>query len=164
MSLHLDHLISKAEHLARSGDNDEAMSLATDLTEQHPSEIKVWMLRAHLWTLKRDYTQAIADLTRAININGMEPSLFYDRGRHALALGDVLSAISDFSEGLRLCDGYNDDYYRGPLHFFRAEALLRLGRKHEALADLHHVREDFTTWTDKLRTKAELLAECSELP
>ena len=38
-----------------------------------------------------------------------------------------------------------------------------LGKKGDALKDLEHVRADFSAWTYKLRTKAELLAECNEL-
>jgi len=71
--------------------------------------------------------------------------------------------VDDFTMGLVLCDHYNNDYYREPLHFLRADGLLKLGKKRVALRDLEHVRADFSSWTYKLRTKAELLAECDEL-
>jgi hypothetical protein len=66
---------------------------------------------------------------------------------------------------LEVCERYKNDAYREELHFWRAEALLRLGKKQEALTDLAHVYDnDFASWTYKLRTKADLLADCSKLP
>jgi tetratricopeptide (TPR) repeat protein len=164
MSTNLDEQIAKAKNLAQSGDEEGGMSMATALVEQHPVEMKVWSLRAYLHAGNSNYEQAIADLTRAIAINSMEPVLFWDRGRYKSLLRLDESAVSDFSRGLELCDSHKDDYYREALHFSRAEALIHLGRKREALADLNHVREDLKTWTYKLRTKAELLTDCDNLP
>jgi len=42
----------------------------------------------------------------------------------------------------------------------RADVLVTLGRKAEALADLEHVGDDHVEWTTKLRTKAAILADC----
>jgi tetratricopeptide (TPR) repeat protein len=162
MSPDLDSLIAKADALAKEGRYEDAMSLATDMLESHPNEMKLLSLRAYLHACKHDLEQAIIDLTQAIRINPMEPVLFYDRGRYESKLGHFQSAVDDFGRGLELCDHYRNDYYRESLYFFRAEALVELGRKHEALQDLSHVRDDLRTWTYKLRTKSELLAQCAE--
>jgi tetratricopeptide (TPR) repeat protein len=164
MGSHLNDLISKAEELAKHGESEGAMSVANELVEQHPNEINVWFLRAYLHELRNHYAEAIADLTHAIDINADEPHFFYSRGRYNFALGDAQSAIHDFNKGLALCDKHDSDYYREELHFWRAEALLRLGKKQEALSDLGSVRNDFSSWTYKLRTKEELLADCRRLP
>jgi tetratricopeptide (TPR) repeat protein len=131
---------------------------------RYPNEMEAWSLRAYLHARNHNYQEVVADVTRAIDVNALEPSLFFYRGRYDLVLGKEESAVTDFSRGLELCDRYNDDYYRESLHFFRAEAFVRLGRKREALADLAHVRNDYKMWIDKLRTKADLLAECCQLP
>jgi tetratricopeptide (TPR) repeat protein len=164
MTTNLDQQISTAKNLDGSGDSDGAMLLATKLVEQHPNEMEVWSLRAYLHASKHNYERAVADLTRAIAINSMEPVLFWNRGRYESKEGNYQSAVSDFSRGLELCDHYKDDYYREALHFFRAEVLINIGKKREALADLDHVRDGLKTWTYKLRTKAELLEECDKLP
>jgi tetratricopeptide (TPR) repeat protein len=164
MNSPLDVLIARAKQLAKAGDDEGAMSLACELTKQHPREMAVWSLRAYLHGLNRDHLQAIEDLTRAIEINQKEPKLFYDRGIEELALRDNQAAVDDFTAGLELCDHYGDDSYREELHFLRAEAFLGLGRKQLALADLQHAREDLKTWTFKSRTKSELLEECRKLP
>jgi tetratricopeptide (TPR) repeat protein len=159
----LDNLIAKAKKLARNRDEEAAMTLANELVAHYPNEMKVWLLRGYLHELGNDYTGAVADLTRAIEINAMEPHLFFTRGANRFALGDDQSAIDDFTEGLDLCDLHKNDYYRETLHFWRAEALLRLGKKHEALADLARVHDGFRFWTYKLRTKADLLDDCHRL-
>jgi tetratricopeptide (TPR) repeat protein len=164
MNSTIDSLVSKAEKLARSDNHEEAMALALSLIERYPEETRVWSLRAYLHGRNREHSKAIADLTRAIEINRMEPKLFYDRGLEELALRDNQAAADDFTTGLELCDHYANDYYRESLHFLRAEAFLGLGRKQRALADLEHVRDDLKSWTFKLRTKAELLDECNSLP
>lgn len=140
------------------------MSLANELVKQYPDEMRVWLLRSHLHNLDENYKDAIGDLTRAIEINPMEPHLFYTRGTCRFAQADYEGAVNDFSKGLALCDYHSSDYYRGELYFWRAESLLKLGRKQDALLDLAHVGEDQTSWTDKLRTKSDLLRDCNGLP
>ena len=173
MNMKMDNLIGRAEKMARTDSDKEAMTLANELVEQYPNELKVWTLRAYLYRRNGNYAEAVADLTQAININAMDPTelslntgllktvdLFFNRGADRFALGDDQSAIDDFSKGLDLCDQYHSDDYRETLLFWRAETLLRLGKKREALADLAQVADDFSFWTYKLRTKKDLLADC----
>ena len=172
MTQDIDNLIAKAERMAQKGDDEAAMSMANDLTTQYPNEMKVWTLRAYLHRRDRNYSSAIADLTRAIDINAkevesdrdkgilIEVDLFFNRGTDRFALGDVAAAIDDFTKGLDLSDRSRSDDYRETLLFWRAEALLKLGKKLEALSDITQVRDDFSFWTYKLRTKSDLLADC----
>lgn len=160
MTSNLDSLITKVKDLARSGQRREAMELAKELVEKNPGERRVWSLRAFLHALNRNYGASVADLTRAIEIGPAEPLLFFNRGSYYFRLGEDQSAIDDFSKGLYLCERHNDDVYRQTLYFWRAEASLRLGKKREALSDLAHVRDDFTFWTDRLRTKSDLVDDC----
>lgn len=165
MNSDLDGLVSKAKELEQSGDVEGAISLANELVAQHPDEIKAWSLRGYLYALNHEYEKAAADLTRVIEINAADPYHFYSRGRYRFALGQNESALDDFTEALGVCDRYKNDDYREELYFWRAEVLLRLGKKRGALADLAHVRDSgFTSWTYKLRTKADLLADCAKLP
>jgi tetratricopeptide (TPR) repeat protein len=160
MTAELQHLISNAEKLAKAGDDEKATLLAEDVIKRFPDEMEVWALRAYLYARRQKYEQAIADLTRAIEINSLEPFLFHDRGRYELMAEQPQSAVNDFGKGLDLCDSYGNDYYRESLHFHRAEAFLMLGKKREALSDLSRVREDYRVWIRSLRTRTEMLAEC----
>jgi tetratricopeptide (TPR) repeat protein len=155
----LKEKMAKADEFARNRRLGEARLLADELTMQFAEEMQVWLLRSYLCALGEEYTQAILDLDRAIDLNSLEPHLFYSRGTYQFYLGNYTSALSDFTKGLDLCDFHQNDYYREELHFWRAEASLRLGRRLDALNDLSKVRSDFVTWTSRLRTKDHLLAE-----
>jgi tetratricopeptide (TPR) repeat protein len=158
----LHRAISKAMEEAGSGHNEEALSIANGLVLQHTGEIRAWLLRAHLRTQVGDLEAAISDLSNAILINAAEPSLFFDRGRQRMRMADLGGAVEDFSAAPELCDFHNNDYYRETLLFMRADALAKLGRTNDALADLAPVRDDFRIYTTKLRTKADIVAECTD--
>jgi tetratricopeptide (TPR) repeat protein len=160
MDLDLRQAISKAEEQASSGHIEEALSIASELVLQHPGEIRAWSLRAHLQALMGDVAAAVSDVSNAIILNPAEPSLFFDRGRQRMRMADVDGAIEDFSKALELCDFHDNNYYRETLLFMRAEALAKLGRANDALADLAHVRDDFRIYTTKLRSRDDIVAEC----
>ena len=161
MNSPLDEVIARAKKLAREHDGAGAMLLANELISRLPQEMKAWLLRGYLNELDNNWIEACANLTRAIELNSLEPHLFYTRGRYQFQTGNREAALADFSEGLRLCDFYKNDYYREELYFWRAETLIRLGRRREALEDLSRVGDEFTSWTDKLRTKHDLLEDCT---
>lgn len=175
MTEDLSTLIEEAESMARQEQYEAAISLADELVTKYPDEVRVWSLRAYLHRRKHDYAEAASDLTQAIKINENRPEgefkknvlttidLFINRGADRFALGDNQSSINDFTRGLDLCELYASNDYRETLLFWRAEALLKLGRKKEALSDLAQVPDDFRFWTDKLRTKDDLLADCAKL-
>jgi tetratricopeptide (TPR) repeat protein len=160
MNLDLEQGISKAGDLAGSGNREEALSIANALVQQYPGEVRAWMARAHVQALMGDDEAAVSDVSGAIKINQAEPDLFFNRGRFRMRTADISGAINDFTKGLELCDFHNNDYYREALLFMRAEALARLGRTGEALADLAHVRDDFKIYTTGLRSKADVIADC----
>lgn len=157
----LDVLIRNVERRARAED-PAAMADIIRLTEQYPNEPRVWRTLAYASGRERDYVTAIAAITRAMEILPGDPVTFCNRGEYALMAGDYESAIADFTQGLILCDELNSDYLRQSFHFQRAEAYFQLGRKAEALADLEHVDDDCVSWTVQVRSKADLLALCTD--
>jgi tetratricopeptide (TPR) repeat protein len=154
----IDTRIAKARSLESSGQAENAMLIAHSLVDEYPGNAKVWALRAHLYTLAGDYLKANSDITSAIDILPDDPYLFFRRGLNYLELRNWHAAISDFTRGL----GFRDAAYESAFRFARAEAFIGLGRKHEALKDLAFVPEECTMWTYRLRSKAELVSECSE--
>jgi hypothetical protein len=104
-------------------------------------------LREYLDARDDKYELAIADLSSAIDICDLGPAIVLDRGLSELNLGDWSAAEQDFTKGLGLCDCCNDDYYPRLYIFCVAQARGRHG-------------PNFSFWTNKLVTKAELLAEC----
>lgn len=155
----INKLISNLESRAQS-DDPTALAEATKLVAEHPSESKVWGLRAYIFARTGNLSNAISDLTRAMELSSPEPTHYFDRGRYKLKVGDSAGAVADFSRGIELCDEHGDDYYRESLHFLRADALVKTGKRSEALADLRQVRDGFTLWTTELRSKEALMSEC----
>jgi tetratricopeptide (TPR) repeat protein len=164
MSEELNNLIARVKELVKNKDSEKAILLANELVKRYPDKAKVWALRGHIHALNSEYIEAASDMTQAININPTEIYYFYSRGRYRFSIHDDNSAVDDFTKGLNLCDLCKKDDFREELHFWRAETLLRLGKKTEALSDLDHISEDdYTSWTDRLRTKAALIADCDKL-
>jgi len=157
----LESSIAKAEELARADNYEDALAIASGLIAQRPDEMKVWSVRSYIHARKHDYQSAIQDVSRAIEINSVEPALFFDRGRYYLALRAFSEAATDFTRVLDLCDRHRNNYYRESAYFMRAEAHLKLGRIDETRADLKHVRDDFTIWIDLPRSKQAILEECN---
>jgi len=91
---------------------------------------------------------------------GNEPDFFYTRGRLLFEETRYRDAVSDFTKVIELCDYHSSDYYRGGAHIFRADAYVRLKEFDKAKADCKHVKDDKPIWTDKLRTRADILADC----
>ncbi|WP_041586023.1 tetratricopeptide repeat protein [Terriglobus saanensis] len=146
MTHELKSSIAVAQAMASADNTEGAMTLTETLMKRYPEDMEVWLLRSYLHELNVNYSEAKGDLSRAIELNGFEPHLFYSRGRCSYHLGELKEAIQDFSKALELCDFYKNDYYRQELHFWRAETLVKLGSKDEALRDLSQVEADFSSW------------------
>jgi tetratricopeptide (TPR) repeat protein len=159
----VDKQIEKAKRLVQSGNEPEAEAIADELLRTHPTVLAVRMLRGYLASLKGDHRSAIFEYDHALAIAPNEPHLFMERGLNYLEVRESDLAATDFSEGLRLCDVHNNDYYRSTLHFLRAEAHLLGGQKQLALLDLSHLEDGFKSWSYRLRTKEEMISECSIL-
>lgn len=67
MNSALDYLIKDIETLARAKD-PEALTQASELVEKYPNDAKAWSLRAYVFGRNGHWSNAIDDLTRAINI------------------------------------------------------------------------------------------------
>lgn len=156
----IETVVNKARVLTRSGDDAGAMRLVCELLDKFPEEKSPLAFRAHLHSMNGAYQQSWLDLSRAMLVDPLDPCLFYLRGDCSLQLGQAEAALADFDDGLALCDQKGDNYCRDTLIFLRAEALISLGRTIDAARSLQQLPDDFSFWTPKLRTKADLLRDC----
>jgi tetratricopeptide (TPR) repeat protein len=161
MSDDVQSLIRRINVRRRDGDPTVAES-AIQLAEQYPLEPRVWLLLAHIHEDADNDPATLEALTRVVEVAPKEPVGFYSRGSFFLKREEYDRAVADFTQGLVLCDELSNDYYRGSLHFHRAEALILAGKKAEALRDLAHLPDDYEGFTTDLRSKAELLALCAD--
>jgi tetratricopeptide (TPR) repeat protein len=153
--------LRKIDNLVRLDQYEEALRQIDRLAEKHPREAKVWAKRSYVNARKGDSQAAIDDVSKAIAISELEPAYFYKRGLLLFEVGKFRDGISDFSKVVELCDYHDSDYYREPAYFFRAECHVRLGQYREARADCEHISDGMRTWTDSLRSKEDILKECT---
>ncbi len=152
--------LREIEGLANAGNYTEALQRLDKLATSNPDDAKIWTTRAHINGHQRNYEEAVADWSKAIALCDKEPHYFYMRGIDLFLLRKFESAVLDFTKVIELCDYYKSEYYREGAYFFRADAYLRLKEFEKGKSDCTHVSDEMQTWTDKLRCKADLLAEC----
>jgi tetratricopeptide (TPR) repeat protein len=163
MSELLDSLLADIDKRVRAKD-PTAVERAARLAETHPDEPKVWFSLAYARARNDDMDGAVTAMNRLVDIAPREPAVFFDRGRYEQRRGNLEAALADFTQGIALCEQLHAEYYLESLYFFRADVLVALGRKAEALADLEHVKDDCVLWTTELRSKFALLTECGQPP
>jgi tetratricopeptide (TPR) repeat protein len=162
MSKTLRAKFHEIEEQAVAGDYTAALRRLDELTREFPSEYLVWATRAYLNGRRGARDEAIADWSKAIALCNTEPHCFYMRGIDLFALRKYAEAASDFTRVIELCDLHESDYYREGAHFFRADTYVRLGEYEKARLECLKVSDQFRTWTDGIRCKADLLAQCPD--
>jgi tetratricopeptide (TPR) repeat protein len=87
-----------------------------------------------------------------------QPNPYFERAHWALRRRD----FEEVQKYLRLCLMRDRGYFRDTARFWRAEALLQLGRRKEALAELRDVPDDYEElWflDYRSRSKSDILKE-----
>jgi len=164
--------VMRAHEIHDLGQTEEAMALANALVEEFPMESEVWKLRADLYDEGGFTSEAISDLDCALDLSPQERMYLFRRAFDHLQLGHWGEVVADCTRGLEVtaargCAGLAEDealkneYYSDSFLSLRAEALLSLGRKAEAKADLILLNAwEGGMWTNQLRTKGEMLKLC----
>jgi len=104
--------------------------------------------------------QALADLSRAIELSPRRAAYHFTRGRYYLEAGRFHDACNDFSAVLDLERGNEVRRFSKAGAFFRAEANLKLGRYEEALRDCSEIGEDLGLYVlGRMRTRNEIMRD-----
>lgn len=160
MKTNLKSKLQAISELARKENYVEAIRRVDQLIREYPDEPWTWRTRAYVNSRQGNEDEAISDLSNAIERSDNEPDFYYSRGIILFEEGRHREAVSDFTKVIELSDLHGSDYYREGAYFFRADSYVRLKEFARAKDDCLHVRDDMRTWTDRLRTKAEILADC----
>lgn len=155
----IEHQLVEIEAAIKRGEADATRRLE-DLAARYPAEPAIWAAQAHYQTQRGDFAAAAAAWSHAIAISEKEPHYYYMRGIVQFRSGKLRDAVRDFSTVIELCDQHGWGYYREPAYFFRADAYVKLKEFEKARSDCTHVSDEMRTWTDKLKCKADILAEC----
>jgi tetratricopeptide (TPR) repeat protein len=153
--------IARIQRLVRSGRTQEASVLAARLVLDYAGEPRAWRERAFVRAMQGHHAASIRDMSKAIALN--EFSLLdalFSRGVSSFKLRRYRLAVADFSRAIALGDIFKMKCHRIQAHFFRAECYVRLKHFKEARQDCEHVPAQYQTWTYRLRSRSELLADC----
>jgi tetratricopeptide (TPR) repeat protein len=159
MSHSIEHQLAEIESLIKKGETN-AIRRFDDLAAKYPKEPAIRIAQAHALTGQRDFASAAMAWSHAIAISDNEPHYYYMRGIALFHSGKLLDSVEDFSKVIDLCEQHAWNYYREPAYFFRADAYVKLREFEKACSDCTHVSDGMRTWTDKLKCKADILAEC----
>ncbi|NJP98492.1 tetratricopeptide repeat protein, partial [Nonomuraea sp. FMUSA5-5] len=113
-----------------------AVELAADLGEEHPvHRLVLYANRAQLQAMAGQREAALADYTRAIEIDPGYPDYYLDRGNLLHELGRDEEALADYETVMRLSPPFPEAYYN------RSEVRYAAGDLEGARADLDHTLE-----------------------
>jgi tetratricopeptide (TPR) repeat protein len=81
--------------LRRDGRNKEALNLIRTASALKDATAETWQHRAYVEAVADDFSGALASITRAIELDPENPSMFLDRARIKLGLKDRVGALAD---------------------------------------------------------------------
>ena len=131
--------VERGDRVLAAGDLDLAIAEYTQAMRLDPNA-SAYGSRAVAYNLKKDWSKAIADCTRAIQIDPKDARAYWARGVALAAGGDTDRAIAAFTEAIRL-DPADPEAFRPPYcvageaHFRRGVAYASRGELDKAIAD-----------------------------
>jgi tetratricopeptide (TPR) repeat protein/predicted aspartyl protease len=127
-------------------------------TSDAPTDAPGFARRGAALASRRQFAAAIADLTKAIELDPKSPVYLYERGQILRVSGQGVQAMADFNAALVLSPDY------APVRMARAELRLTSPDKSGALEDLDVAARVFAKQADARLTLAELYQRFDALP
>jgi tetratricopeptide (TPR) repeat protein/predicted aspartyl protease len=126
------------------GDANPPAAAAPPIPSGEPTDAAGFSRRGTAFAARRDFTRALADLTRACELGPTVPDYFFERGRVQLARREPALAIKDFDQALKLKPDH--------VPTLMARAALRLARSPPdtagSMADLDKVNDTVAKESD----------------
>lgn len=106
MKKNTNTLLRKVNILDEQGKSDEIIALLTDKRLKKESDKKksaeLYIWRGNTWYNKKEYAKAIADYTKAIEINPISEIALYNRGIAWTAVEEYGNAIADYDNVIKI--------------------------------------------------------------
>lgn len=112
--------------------NQDAIKYFTDVIKYHPNSATGYLNRSCVYKYQNDLDKAIADLSKAINIDRNKPNYFYDRANMYISQKKWAEAKSDLDQALTFSDYYN----KFNIFYLRGACNIQLGNEKAANEDL----------------------------
>ena len=86
----------------------DGLVLFNDVVEQNPDQYIGYWLRGNMYKLNGDPQQALADYTRALELNNKDEDSYFNRGKILDDLGKPAEAIKDYNRSIALNRSHAD--------------------------------------------------------
>jgi len=97
----VDLLLSRVDQFTRDADLDLATQVLDALGDLAPEDAEVWHKRANVEMLRQDYTGALADLRRSLNLDPRNYSTMSDLGKVLEQVGAKKEALETYRKALK---------------------------------------------------------------
>lgn len=128
-SANVDATMGYLKSLKAGGQDDALENALAKALERNPDDAILWLDFGHVLRKKKKFAEAIDAYARSASCDAKNPDAFFYWGLLLYDLGRYDAAVEAYSHLLKISPD------RGAAYQGRAEALRRLGRAEEALAD-----------------------------
>ena len=159
--LEIEKLQRQAYDLAKKGDYKSALALCDWLVEDASTRVAGLRERSAVREHQGEMERAIEDLEAVISAGVDEPADMHALGMLYLQGERDYEADQVLARGIEICARENAHYYLNSCRLLRAEALLRVGRKDIALAELRALPPEYSAYVygSGLRTREAMMEE-----
>lgn len=146
--------------LARQRKYDEALELGQQLFARYPDEPLIHANLGFVHTMRKDFREAVREITQALRLAPDEPAFLFDRASWQLELGMYREVLADSSAGIASERQHQRRYYSESFWFCSAIARLHLRDPGGGLDDCAQITEGAQFWAlGRNYTKEELVRE-----
>jgi len=115
----VDDLLKEAKAAGEKGKFKEALTLLGKAIKAAPSNPKVYLTRAALYTVLQKPKEAIADYTKVIELAPKSIAAYSLRGGEHFKLGHIKESIADFDKQIALDpESYTNHWRRGISYYY----------------------------------------------
>ncbi len=93
--------MSRVDHFTRDADLDLASQVLDALGDLAPENAEVWHKRANVEALRKDYTSALADIRRSLNLDPRNYRAMNDLGAVLEQVGAKKEALEAYRKALK---------------------------------------------------------------
>ncbi len=125
---------NKANDLRKVGNRSEALKILNEIIRDNPYFNHAYILRAIVYLELQNYSNAITDNTRAIELNHYTPEPYYNRGLTYFIIGSFKDALVDISHYIEI-KGEEDEEWKANAYKLRGDIYLKLNQLNSAIPD-----------------------------
>src|SRR5262245_49279781 len=114
-------LLDKAKDALKNNDRPEALKLADQAIAADDKNADAYALRAEIRMANRQFDKAVADFTKAIELNPRAAAVYDQRGTAYFKLAKIPESLGDFNKNIELDPKTGPGHWRRGLTLYYAE-------------------------------------------